>query len=234
VETITPAEMKTIARRIEELGFDWITISEHIVVDHESAAEMGDRWVHSLAAAGFIFGVTDTIKVTPLICVPYHNPLELAKTNDRSTLSEMLGAEIPSNWPPPLNDDASAKFFADYLEAHPGAVGWVIWYFILQKPRRIVIGNGGFKGTPHDGTVETGYSIVPEFQSQGYGSEAVGALIEWAFSHPDVRRVIAETLPELDASQALLRKLGFRAAAGASEPGVLRFEKLRSGSGVSQ
>jgi hypothetical protein len=91
-EQIKPDEIKTIARRIEELGFDWITISEHIVMDHESAAEMGDRWVHSLAAAGFIFGVTDTIKVTPLVCVPYHNPLELAKTI--STLDFVSGGRV--------------------------------------------------------------------------------------------------------------------------------------------
>jgi probable F420-dependent oxidoreductase len=78
-ERITPEEMVTVARRIEELGYDYITISEHIVMDHESAKEMGSRWVHSLGAAGFIFGATSTIKVMPLVVVPYHNPLELAK-----------------------------------------------------------------------------------------------------------------------------------------------------------
>lgn len=152
--------------------------------------------------------------------------LELAQTSDRARLSKLLEAELPEYWPPPLNDDASAKFFADYLMANPGAAGWTMWFFILKEPRRIVIGNGGFKGQPHAGTVETGYSIVPEFQRQGFASEAVAALIEWAFGHADVQRVIAETLPELDASRALLRKLGFRAADGASEAGVLRFEKL--------
>ena len=161
--------------------------------------------------------------------------LEMAQTSDRTRLSELLEADLPEYWPPPLNDDASAKFFADYLKANPGAVGWMMWYFILEEPRRIAIGNGGFRGKPQNGTVETGYSIVPEFQRQGYASEAVDALISWAFSHPEVRRVVAETLPEIDASQALLRKLGFRAASGASEAGVLRFEKLRAPvSGIGQ
>ncbi len=161
--------------------------------------------------------------------------LDLAQTNDRARLSELLQADLPEYWPPPLNDDASAKFFADYLKANPDAVGWMMWYFILEEPRRIAIGNGGFKGTPQSGTVETGYSIVPEFQRQGYASEAVEALIGWAFSHPNVQRVIAETLPELNASQALLRKLGFRATDGASEAGVLRFERLRAPvSGISK
>lgn len=116
-----------------------------------------------------------------------------------------------------------------YLAAHPDAVGWMLWYFVLNRNgSRIAVGNGGFKGKPVDGAVEVGYSIVTKFQRQGYASEGVGALIDWAFDHPDVQRVIAETLPELDGSQALLRKLGFRSVEGASEPGVLRFEKLRA------
>jgi RimJ/RimL family protein N-acetyltransferase len=128
-----------------------------------------------------------------------------------------------------LNDADSARFFLDYLTAHPDAVGWMLWYFILdQGGSRIAIGNGGFKGEPVEGTVEIGYSIVPEFQRHGYAFEGVGALVDWAFDHDDVRRVVAETLPELDGSQALLRKLGFRRTVHASEPGLLRFERFRA------
>jgi len=153
--------------------------------------------------------------------------VEIARANDRARLSELLNADVPEEWPPPLNDDASAKFFADYLAANPGAVGWALWYLVLEAPRRVVIGNAGFKGKPFDGTVEIGYSIVPEFQRQGYASEAVEALIAWAFGNPGVKRVIAETLPDLHASQSLLRKLGFARIPGAGEPGALRFEKSR-------
>jgi alkanesulfonate monooxygenase SsuD/methylene tetrahydromethanopterin reductase-like flavin-dependent oxidoreductase (luciferase family) len=91
-EHITPAEIVSVARRIEELGYDYIEISEHIVMNRESAAEMGSRWVHSLTAAGFIFGATTTIKVMPLIVVPYHQPIELAKTI--STLDFLSGGRI--------------------------------------------------------------------------------------------------------------------------------------------
>jgi RimJ/RimL family protein N-acetyltransferase len=100
-----------------------------------------------------------------------------------------------------------------------------MWYFVLDDgDSRIVIGNGGFKGRPAKGVVEIGYSLVPEFQQKGYATEAVTALLDWAFAHDDVCSVIAETLPELAASQGLLRKLGFRPIDGKGSPGVIRFE----------
>ncbi len=90
----------------------------------------------------------------------------MARTNDRAPLSNLLDARLPEEWPPPLNDDASARFFADYLAAHPDAAGWMLWYFVRdENGSRIAIGNGGFKGKPVGGTVEVGYSIVTQFQS---------------------------------------------------------------------
>jgi RimJ/RimL family protein N-acetyltransferase len=151
-----------------------------------------------------------------------------ADLRDRARFARLLNATLPRDWPPPLNDEGSALWFADHLAQHPDAVGWMIWYFVLvDGAARTVIGNGGFKGKPRDGTVEIGYSIIPEFQRRGYATEAAQALVDWAFRHNDVARVVAETLLGSGASQALLGKLGFRRTGGADEPGVLRFEKLK-------
>ena len=91
-EQISTEQIVTIARRCEELGFDYITISDHVVMNHESAPEMGARWVHSLSAAGFILGATSTIKVVPLVVAPYRNPIELAKA--LSTLDYVSGGRL--------------------------------------------------------------------------------------------------------------------------------------------
>jgi RimJ/RimL family protein N-acetyltransferase len=48
-----------------------------------------------------------------------------------------------------------------------------------------------------------------------------------AFALPAVRRVIAETLPELAPSIGVMRKCGFRLIGEGSRPGVIRFELLR-------
>ena len=152
-----------------------------------------------------------------------------AEVSDRPALAGLLAARLPEGWPPPLNDDDSARFFLDYLTKHPTGAGWMAWYFVARDDgngERVAIGNGGFKGAPADGTVEIGYSVMPQYQSRGFAREAAGTLIAWAFSHDGVERIVAQTLPESRASQALLRKLRFREVT-ASEAGTLRFELLR-------
>lgn len=91
-----------------------------------------------------------------------------------------------------------------------------------------MIGCGGYKGPPSaDGTVEIGYSIVPQHRREGYATEAAEGLIRHAFRNPSVRRVIGETLPGLVASIGVLVKCGFRYAGNGSEPGVIRYELFR-------
>lgn len=150
-----------------------------------------------------------------------------AEGEGREQLSALLGAEVPE-WPPPLNDEESRQFWISRLTGGPDLVGWVAWYFVRSEADspRTVIGNGGFKGKPSaDGVVEVGYSLFPQFQHRGYATEAVGALIDWAFAHANVRSVVAETYPELVASIAVLQRLGFTPTSESSEPGVIRFAK---------
>lgn len=88
-EHITTDEMKRIAQAADELGYDHLSVPEHLFMTRSESHEMGPRWVHSLSAAGFLLGATSRIKVVCLACVPYHNPIELAKAF--STLDYMSG-----------------------------------------------------------------------------------------------------------------------------------------------
>jgi RimJ/RimL family protein N-acetyltransferase len=98
------------------------------------------------------------------------------------------------------------------LESEPAASGWGLWYVVRDEPGapRVLIGNGGFKGKPVDGCCEIGYSLLPGHQRFGYATEAARALVKWAFEHPEVNRVSAETLPELTASIRVMEKCGMR------------------------
>ena len=160
--------------------------------------------------------------------------LEIARAeiSDRSKFSKLLNARVPYTWPPEFNDHETMSFFFRRLEEAPDQVGWWAWYFVLNNQvtnERVLIGNGGFKGQPTpDGTVEIGYSLLQEFQSFGYGTEAIKALISWAFKHPEVQRVIAETLPELKPSQRILEKSQFTKNGQGSEKGSISFENSRS------
>ncbi len=76
----SPADILRIAQTADELGFDWLTVSEHIVMPHEMADVMGRRFPEALSAAAFLAGATKRIKVLPYILVlPYRNPVVLAK-----------------------------------------------------------------------------------------------------------------------------------------------------------
>jgi RimJ/RimL family protein N-acetyltransferase len=143
-------------------------------------------------------------------------------------LVRLLGARHPPSWPPPLVDDAR-QFFATRLGAHPHEKGWWLWYWMDRTAldgSRDLVGMGGFKGRPtDDGTVEIGYSVIPERQRRGYATEAVAALIRHALDQPGVRRIVAETFAELTPSIRVLERSGFlEIDEPPNEPGAMRFE----------
>jgi RimJ/RimL family protein N-acetyltransferase len=153
------------------------------------------------------------------------------RVDDRESLSRELGAHVPENWPPPLLDQDAMDFTAKYLDENPGAGGWTFYFIVLparDTGERTLVGCGGFKGKPtEDGAVEIGYAMLPEFQRAGYATEAAGAFVRWAFSQPQVARVIAETYPELRPSIRVMEKNGLRFIGDGSEERVIRYAITR-------
>lgn len=147
-------------------------------------------------------------------------------------LADVLGIEVSQEWPPELYDRDPILFTIDRLHAAPHEAGWWLYYIARIGTNReadVAIGCGGYKGPPSaDGTVEIGYSIVPAARRQGYACEAVVGLVQHAFAVPAVRRVIAETLPDLTPSIGVLEKCGFRFIGDGSEEGVIRYELTRA------
>ena len=142
-----------------------------------------------------------------------------------------IAAAVPDAWPPEFNDESTVRYVLEKIEANPGGAEWWM-YYVIRNDRggrpEVVIGTAGYKGPPaEDGTVEVGYSLLEEYQHRGYATEAVLALIDRAFDHPEVLRVVAETLPELLGSLNVLDRCGFVSIADGAEPGVLRFEITR-------
>ncbi|MGZ4613665.1 MAG: GNAT family N-acetyltransferase [Kineosporiaceae bacterium] len=83
------------------------------------------------------------------------------------------------------------------------------WFITLAEDGR-VIGDCGAKGRVDEaGRVEIGYGLAAPFRAQGYGSEAVGALVGWLRAQPDVQAVTAEVHVGNVASRRLLERLGF-------------------------
>ena len=86
---------------------------------------------------------------------------------------------------------------------------WATEWKICLKDDGTLVGGIEFKGIPNEkGEIEVGYGIEPEHQRKGYATEAVGAMIKWAFEHDDVKVFQAQTDPDNEISKKVLRKNG--------------------------
>jgi len=86
-------------------------------------------------------------------------------------------------------------FWAVELKSEHKVIGQL--YFSQQEPG-------------HLKTWELGYRMNPNYQHQGYGSEAAHALVVYGFQQLHVHRVVAYCHPDNIASWKLLEKIGFR------------------------
>ena len=86
---------------------------------------------------------------------------------------------------------------------------WLTYWLMIVKADEIGVGMVGFKGIiNHEGEVEIGYGIVSAYEGQGYTTEAVRALLDWAFTYPDCLSVRAVTDKTNIGSQRVLKKVG--------------------------
>jgi RimJ/RimL family protein N-acetyltransferase len=86
---------------------------------------------------------------------------------------------------------------------------WLTFWLVVLTAERYGVGLVGFKGDPDESDeVEIGYGIVPAYRRQGIATEAVKALIGWAFQDPACGTIRADTLKGNIASGRVLAKAG--------------------------
>jgi RimJ/RimL family protein N-acetyltransferase len=146
--------------------------------------------------------------------------------DDLAALGAHLDAAIPASWPPEHLDTDALSWTLRWLSDPANDPRWGFYWVVLRDPR-VLVGVAGYKGMPVDGTVELGYGVASDYRRRGFATEATRALIAHAFTHPEVERVIAETLPDLAPSIGVLKKCGFTLIGEGSEPGVIRYELRR-------
>ena len=113
------------------------------------------------------------------------------------------------------------KAYGKMLEgclAHPDQWDWYAMWMV-EKTDGTHIGDMCFKGIEENRNPEIGYGILDAFRGQGYATEVVKLALEWAFSHPGVAAVEAESDPDNAASQSVLKKCGFLATGEIGEEG---------------
>jgi ribosomal-protein-alanine N-acetyltransferase len=98
------------------------------------------------------------------------------------------------------------QYYLHEIEINPSLIGWGVWFVFLKENDQF-IGDIGFKGKPQDGVVEIGYGIQKEAQNNGYATEAVEALVNWAFNTNKVIKITAECSRNNKQSIRVLEKL---------------------------
>jgi RimJ/RimL family protein N-acetyltransferase len=79
----------------------------------------------------------------------------------------------------------------------------------MQEQPNTIVGDLCFKGITDDGMVEIDYGLKEGYCGNGYMTEAVRAITEWALSQNKVSRVEAETDPDNLPSKRILANVGF-------------------------
>ena len=170
------------------------------------------------------------IQTSRLQLIPASIELLTAELNGRAAFERRLGITVPETWPPDLYERAAIEYTLTLLTENPSQPDWWSYYIVLAtKENPVVAGIAGYKGPPDaEGTVEIGYSVLAEFQRQGIATEATRGLLQKAFAYPAVKKVLAETLPELAPSIGVLEKCGFTFIGEGSEEGVIRYALTRA------
>ncbi|MBG1242492.1 GNAT family N-acetyltransferase [Nostoc sp. NZL] len=155
--------------------------------------------------------------------------LEVAQavvTRNKSQIEKLLGVRVPDDW---YGSEVLDIFpmYAQMLIDDPSQLGWGVW-LMIHIADSTLIGDLGFIGKPDQtGTVEMGYEVLSAYRQQGFAFEAVEALVDFAFTQQELKRIIAHTPDDHVASIRILEKLGMQQIA--RDENLLKWElKLES------
>jgi RimJ/RimL family protein N-acetyltransferase len=109
---------------------------------------------------------------------------------DEPRLRRLTGARFREPAPPPYMAEA-LPVVRDRLRAHPEEAPWWNW-LVVERESAEAVGSVAFGGpVGADGAVLVGYAIYGEYEGRGFATEAVKAMVAWAFGRPGVREVRA-------------------------------------------
>ncbi|MFY7806242.1 MAG: GNAT family N-acetyltransferase [Limnoraphis robusta] len=154
--------------------------------------------------------------------IPYSPKIIEAAINDKSLVASLLNVNVPEDWPWEEVLDAFPVFAE--LANDPTQQNWGAW-LIIHRRDKTIIGDLGFGGKPDPtGKVEMGYNIIAAYRNQGYGFEAVQALVNWATTQPYLKKIVASCPVDNLPSMIILEKLGMNCVE--KTPALLTWEKV--------
>ncbi|MDF5707357.1 MAG: GNAT family N-acetyltransferase [Nostoc sp. S4] len=130
-------------------------------------------------------------------------------TKNKSEVERLLGVRVPDEW----YASEVLDFFPMYAQMlidDPSQLGWGVW-LMIHIVDNTLIGDLGFGGKPNEqGTTQMGYEVISAYRQQGFAFEAVEALVNFAFTQPELTRIISHSPDNHVASLRILEKLGMQ------------------------
>lgn len=134
--------------------------------------------------------------------------MEALQRRDLESAQQMVGYRIPPGWPHGM--ESVLRFRIAIARERPEALPLLLLAMVLRADPEVVVGRFGFHGpVDHDGMLEVGYDVFPQYRRQGYAREALVAMMSWARRDPAVLRFRASVRPDNAPSRALVAGLGF-------------------------
>jgi RimJ/RimL family protein N-acetyltransferase len=170
---------------------------------------------------------TARLELTPLDA----DAVEALLEGDGVRLKKLTGAEFAEPVAPPPYMAESLPVVGTRLRKTPADAPWWNW-LVVSHEDGMAVGSVAFGGKPDAaGAVLIGYAMYPGQEGHGYATEAVRAMVEWAFAQPDVTTVRALAPVWNTPAVHVAEKVGMRPVASDEDDEVgevLVYERVRS------
>ena len=85
-----------------------------------------------------------------------------------------------------------------------------IGFWLFSNADGILVGHAGLFPSPQNAdAIEIGYTVKPAFWGRGYATEMARAVVDVAFADLTLDAVVANAMPENNASRRVLQRIGF-------------------------
>jgi RimJ/RimL family protein N-acetyltransferase len=108
-------------------------------------------------------------------------------------------------------EDQGAALIESMQDAEPGAPGEWFQLALEDRSSGVLVGDLALKVDADETRVaEVGFTLAPEHQGKGYGTEALEAMLDWAFETFGLHRIYAVTDALNVPAATMLERVGFR------------------------
>lgn len=166
----------------------------------------------------------EPIETERLTLIPLSAPLLELLQKGRPQLEAALGLQPSGLQVSPEMEaeiDEALVFWLEFTQSYPDKYYWgTNWEIVLRSEQR-AIGGIGMGGSPNrHGQVTVGYHIDPRYRRQGFGSEALRGLRDWALEQSRCTQMVAFTPIDNMPSQRVLTRCDFQKVEEVEESGM--------------